>query len=135
MWPDIFRVGRHLFSEEPVVASLKLSFSCDSSFVRTDTRYGEAKSRPFVTSDGRRVVKMRIPKWSVPVLIQLLSWAGLGSAAGDQAAPLTLGFTLTNANPTVFPAGTQPHLSDLSLGLDFFVKVADLEFKVPIMPL
>ncbi|KAH6713574.1 hypothetical protein BKA61DRAFT_632508 [Leptodontidium sp. MPI-SDFR-AT-0119] len=84
---------------------------------------------------------MKLPNWVVPVLLQLLSCAGLGSAAGDKASPLTLGFTLSNRNPSAagsFPtqAHPQPHvLPALSLELDFFVNVADHQFKVPIMPL
>ncbi|KAH7346758.1 hypothetical protein BKA65DRAFT_456563 [Rhexocercosporidium sp. MPI-PUGE-AT-0058] len=84
---------------------------------------------------------MKLPNWVVPVLLQLLSCAGLGSA-GDKASPLTVGFSLSNGNPSAagaagFPTQTQPqpHLPALSLELDFFVNVADHQFKVPIMPL
>ncbi|KAI6710062.1 hypothetical protein JHW43_007385 [Diplocarpon mali] len=73
---------------------------------------------------------MKLPNWVVPVLLQLLSCAGLGSATGDKAAPLTLGFTL-GTNPT----SLQPQLSALSLEFDFFLKVADHELKIPTMPL
>ncbi|KAK0103636.1 hypothetical protein ONS95_005648 [Cadophora gregata] len=75
---------------------------------------------------------MKLPTWVVPVLLQLLSCAGL--AAGDKA-PLTLGFSLSNPNPAACSTPTQPHLKALSLELDFFVNVADHQFKVPIMPL
>ncbi|KAL2069971.1 hypothetical protein VTL71DRAFT_14651 [Oculimacula yallundae] len=74
---------------------------------------------------------MKLSTWVVPVLLQLLSCAGLGSAAGVKATPLTLGFTLSNPTATA----TQPHLPALSLDLEFFVNVADHQFKVPIMPL
>ncbi|PVH80286.1 hypothetical protein DL98DRAFT_418969 [Cadophora sp. DSE1049] len=76
---------------------------------------------------------MKLPNWIVPVLLQLLSCAGLTSAAGDKA--VTLGFSLSNTNPAAFSTPTQPHLPAVSLELDFFVNVADHQFKVPIMPL
>ncbi|KAI9046610.1 hypothetical protein LZ554_009353 [Drepanopeziza brunnea f. sp. 'monogermtubi'] len=69
---------------------------------------------------------MKLPTW-VPVLLQLLTCTGLASAVGDKATPLSLGLTLGNA--------AQPHRAPLSLELDFFLKVADHEFKVSIMPL
>lgn len=80
---------------------------------------------------------MKIPNWAVPVLLRLLSLAGLTSAAGDKA--LTVGFALSSSNPATgtFPTVglSQPQPQSLSLDLDFFVHVASHEFKVPIMPL
>ncbi|KAG0645207.1 hypothetical protein D0Z07_8903 [Hyphodiscus hymeniophilus] len=78
---------------------------------------------------------MRLPRWTVPVLLRLLSLAGLTSAAGDRAA-LTVGFALSTpvANPTE-TLSQQPRIQDLSLDLDFILQVANHEFKVPIMPL
>jgi hypothetical protein len=69
--------------------------------------------------------------------LRFLSLAGLTSAAGSdkagQALSFGLGFALTG-----FPATdtkSQPRLDDLSLDLDFFVQIADHQYKVPIMPL
>jgi hypothetical protein len=80
--------------------------------------------------------KMKIPNWAVPVLLRFLSLAGLTSAAGDEA--LTVGFALSSSNPATFPtldSLSQPRPNSVSLELDFFVQVANYEFKVPIMPL
>jgi hypothetical protein len=79
---------------------------------------------------------MKFPSWAVPFVLRFLSLAGLTSAAGgDKALGFGLGFTLS---ATGFPATdtlSQPRLEDLSLDLDFFVQVADHQYKVPIMPL
>ena len=80
---------------------------------------------------------MKFHRWAVPVVLRLLSLAGLTSAAGgDKALSFGLGFALS---ATGFPATattlSQPRLEDLSLDLDFFVQVADHQYKVPIMPL
>jgi hypothetical protein len=78
---------------------------------------------------------MKIPNWAVPVLLRFLSLSGLTSAgAGDKA--LTLGLSLSSQGPATFPTDlSQPRPLSLSLELDFFVQVANHEFKVPIMPL
>lgn len=82
---------------------------------------------------------MKFPRWAFPVVLRLLSLAGLTSAAGSdkagQAQSFGLGFALS---ATGFPATdtkSQPRFDDLSLDLDFFVQVADQQYKVPIMPL
>jgi hypothetical protein len=84
---------------------------------------------------------MKFHRWAIPVVLRLLSLAGLTSAAGgDKALSFGLGFALS---ATGFPATatatattlSQPRLENLSLDLDFFVQVADHQYKLPIMPL
>lgn len=96
---------------------------------------------------------MRIPSWAVPLVLRLLSLTSLTSAGGGNAAggdlrvAFGLGFALSQAVGAESPASTtaaeslsQPsiNLSDglsLSLDLDLFVKVGDIELKTAIMPL
>jgi hypothetical protein len=82
------------------------------------------------------IVKMRLPRWTVPVLLRFLSLAGLTFAGGDQfgtdRAMLRVGFALSS--PTAGPTA-QPRPQNVSLDLDFFVQVANHELTVPIMPL
>jgi hypothetical protein len=59
----------------------------------------------------------------------------ISSDKAGQALSFGLGFALS---ATGFPATdtkSQPRFDDLSLDLDFFVQVADHQYKVPIMPL
>ncbi|KAN0090358.1 hypothetical protein V8E51_018937 [Hyaloscypha variabilis] len=78
---------------------------------------------------------MKFSGWA-PVLLRLLSLAGLTSAAGsDKALSFGLGIALS---ATGFPATetlSQPRLDGLSLDLDLFVQLADHHYTVPIMPL
>lgn len=84
---------------------------------------------------------MRIPKYFVPLVLRFLSLAGLSSAGGGDKA-LVVGFALSassSSGAAAFPATTsqaREHLDiNFGLDLDFFVKVGELEVKVPIMPL
>jgi hypothetical protein len=75
---------------------------------------------------------MRFSKWLIPLLLRL---SGL-TFAGDATR---INFGLSISAPTL-PATSQPCgpttiPTDLSLELDFYVQVANHEFKVPIMPL
>ena len=74
---------------------------------------------------------MKLPQWTVPVLIRLMALAGLTSAGSDQAT-LAVGFAVSTP---VASHTLQPRPLDLSLDLDFFVQVANHEVKIPIMPL
>jgi hypothetical protein len=65
---------------------------------------------------------MKLSKWAVPILLRLLSLAGLTSGGA-----VTVGFALASS--------AQPRPSDVSLDLNFFVQVANQELTVPIMPL
>jgi hypothetical protein len=82
---------------------------------------------------------MKLPKWSVPFALRLLSLAGLTSAAGGDKAlsvGFGVGFTLSNPAATLELAQPQPSLPpDLSLDVDFLVQVANHELRIPIMPL
>jgi hypothetical protein len=83
---------------------------------------------------------MKLPKWSVPFALRLLSLAGLTSAAGagaDKALSVGfgLGFTLSNPAASLELAQPQPLHPDLSLDVDFLVQVANHELRIPIMPL
>jgi hypothetical protein len=81
---------------------------------------------------------MKLPQWSVPFALRLLSLAGLASAAGGDkalAVGFGLGFTLSPPpNPTENLLA-QPRPTDLSLDVDFLVQVANHELRIPIMPL
>ncbi len=72
-------------------------------------------------------------------MLRFLSLVGLTSAAGgDKALCFGLGFALSVPPATGFPTTetlSQPQLDGLSLDLDFYVRVAEHEYKVPIMPL
>jgi hypothetical protein len=66
---------------------------------------------------------MKIPRWIVPVVLQLLSLT-----AGQS---VRFGVALSApAIPT--ESLSQPRPQNLSLDLDFFVQVADHEFKMPL---
>jgi hypothetical protein len=81
---------------------------------------------------------MKLPKWSVPFALRLLSLAGLASAAGGDKAlsvGFGLGFTLSNPAASLELAQPQPLPPDLSLDVDFLVQVANHELRIPIMPL
>lgn len=80
---------------------------------------------------------MKLPKWSVPFALRLLSLAGLASAAGaDKALSVGFGLGFTLSNPSLELAQPQPSLPpDLSLDVDFLVQVANHELRIPIMPL
>ncbi|TVY32971.1 Uncharacterized protein LOCC1_G008077 [Lachnellula occidentalis] len=81
---------------------------------------------------------MKLPTWSVPFALRLLSLAGLASAAGvDKAFTVGfgLGFTLSPAVATESFSLAQPRPTDVSLDLDFLVQVQNHELRIPIMPL
>jgi hypothetical protein len=75
---------------------------------------------------------MKLPKWTVPMLLHLLSLTGLTSASGSD---LRVGFALSTVADAPTSTLSQPRPSDLSLDLNFFVQVANHELKLPIMPL
>lgn len=70
---------------------------------------------------------MKLPSWTFPLL----------SLLGSQRFCLKTGFGLAISNPASnIPVGaSQPSPPEFSLDLDFYVKVNDFEFNVPIMPL
>ncbi|KAK6612543.1 homocitrate synthase [Botrytis cinerea] len=70
---------------------------------------------------------MKFPKWTVPLVLRVLSLAGLTSASGDRAQ-LMIGLALSSPTPESL---SQP----LSLDLDFFVQSGDQQLRLPIMPL
>ncbi|TEY85264.1 hypothetical protein BOTCAL_0015g00530 [Botryotinia calthae] len=70
---------------------------------------------------------MKFPKWTVPLVLRLLSLAGLTSASGDRAQ-LMIGLALSTPTPESL---SQP----LSLDLDFFVQSGNQQLRLPIMPL
>lgn len=79
---------------------------------------------------------MKLPKWSIPFALRVLSLAGLASAAGGDkalAVGFGVGFTLSAPNSTESLA--QPRPADLSLDVDFLVQVQNHELRIPIMPL
>lgn len=90
---------------------------------------------------------MRIPSWAVPLLLRMLSLTSLTSAVGatgtgDLRVAVGLGFGLSVPESPAkslsgdFPTGlSQPDINNLSLDLDLFLKVGDLELKTTIMPL
>lgn len=79
---------------------------------------------------------MRIPKWTVPILLRFLSLTGLTSASGT-GGDLRIGLSLSGvaASPAERETLSQPRPQDFSLDLNLFVQVANHELKVPIMPL
>jgi len=81
---------------------------------------------------------MRFPRWTLPILVRLLSLSGLTSAAGDETRALAIGFALstspTSSGASSASASQPPHVP-LSLDLNFFFQVADTAVTVPIMPL
>lgn len=82
---------------------------------------------------------MKLPTWSVPLALRLLSLAGLASAAGVDTAftvGFGLGFTLSPAVATETSFGlAQPRPTNVSLDVDFLVQVQNHELRIPIMPL
>ncbi|KAH8598281.1 hypothetical protein B0O99DRAFT_58399 [Bisporella sp. PMI_857] len=77
---------------------------------------------------------MNLSKWTVPLLLRLLSLSGLTSASGT-ATDLRIGFLLAAPDPTPLLSQPRPTTQDVSLELDFFVQAANHELRVPIMPL
>lgn len=78
---------------------------------------------------------MRLPRWSVVILVRLLSLSGLTTASGAGVSDLRIGLSFSTQPPLFSQAQLQPRLQDLSLDLDFFVQVANHELTIPIMPL
>lgn len=135
--------------------------------VLTDLQSSSSQRRQLYTAECPRVrglvckfnassiqkLKMRFPSFTIPLLLRLLSLAGVTSAAGasggDKAsASMIVGFALsTSATPSPCPtsAPTSQPLPlpvslglDLNLDLDFFLQFGEKQLRLPItstMPL